>query len=77
MISVEYFNHVFTKGNHGDGHPDCTRTPIIAWGAGIGGPVLDFDNTLTIEAIDWKLSHLKQIDVGQADIAPLMVSYFN
>lgn len=60
-------------GNHGDGHPDCTRTPIIAWGAGIGASSKDSSNALSIEAINWKISHLRQFDVEQADIAPLMV----
>lgn len=61
------------SGNHGDGHPDCTRTPIIAWGSGIGAPMKGYNSEITAESTNWSLTEYKQLDVEQADIAPLMV----
>ncbi|KAG0267894.1 Glycosyl phosphatidyl inositol anchor synthesis [Actinomortierella ambigua] len=61
------------RGAHGDGHPDNTRTPLIAWGAGVAGPDKtgkghdDFSS-------DWRLDAYTRNDVRQADIAPLMAS---
>ncbi|KAI5251774.1 putative phosphatidylinositolglycan class N [Aureobasidium subglaciale] len=63
-------------GSHGDGHPDNTRTPLIAWGSGVAKPVTvssglapghddDFSS-------DWHLDHVQRNDVAQADIATLM-----
>ncbi|CAG8432974.1 11035_t:CDS:10 [Diversispora eburnea] len=62
------------RGNHGDGHPDNTRTPIIAWGAGINKP-----NKLNPIGHDefskeWELDNIQRNDILQADIAPLMAS---
>ncbi|KAI8828363.1 Phosphatidylinositolglycan class N-domain-containing protein [Chytriomyces cf. hyalinus JEL632] len=79
-----FFNHdgktayVFTadhgmsnRGNHGDGNPDNTETPLIAWGAGIAGP--DRKNAVVDSySIDWGLDKLQRVDVNQADVAPLM-----
>ncbi|KAF8885809.1 Phosphatidylinositolglycan class N-domain-containing protein [Infundibulicybe gibba] len=64
-----------TIGNHGDGHPDNTRTPLIAWGKGVRGPLPD--STLSSHdsySEPWKLGHLLRRDVEQADIASLMAS---
>lgn len=63
-------------GSHGDGHPDNTRTPLIAWGSGVAKPVI---NTSGIAeghedgvSADWGLSHVQRHDVQQADVAALM-----
>ncbi|KAI8968021.1 Phosphatidylinositolglycan class N-domain-containing protein [Mycotypha africana] len=59
------------RGAHGDGHPDNTRTPIIAWGAGIRKPILSGLGHDDFSA-EWGLSELQRDDIRQADIAPLM-----
>ncbi|KAL5119449.1 Glycosyl phosphatidyl inositol anchor synthesis [Pleosporales sp. CAS-2024a] len=63
-------------GSHGDGHPDNTRTPLIAWGAGVSKP----NKTTTGIApghedgfsSDWNLDSIERHDVDQADVAALM-----
>lgn len=63
-------------GSHGDGHPDNTRTPLIAWGAGLAKPLTTpgkiapghNDNL----SHDWNLDHVQRHDVEQADVAALM-----
>ncbi|POS84142.1 PigN-domain-containing protein, partial [Erysiphe pulchra] len=62
-------------GSHGDGHPDNTRTPLIAWGSGVAKPVktsgeiaLGHDEFSS----DWSLNHIQRHDVSQADVAALM-----
>ncbi|KAL9625737.1 MAG: hypothetical protein Q9160_000057 [Pyrenula sp. 1 TL-2023] len=63
-------------GSHGDGHPDNTRTPLIAWGSGVARPRTwkagkapghedEFSH-------DWNLDHVQRHDVAQADVAALM-----
>ena len=63
-------------GSHGDGHPDNTRTPLIAWGAGVAGPkILERGIAPGHEdgfSSDWNLDQVYRHDVAQADIAALM-----
>lgn len=59
------------RGGHGDGHPDNTRTPIVAWGAGVRKPIrssLGHDDF----SAPWGLGDVQRDDIRQADIAPLM-----
>jgi GPI ethanolamine phosphate transferase 1 len=60
-------------GSHGDGHPDNTRTPLIAWGAGIKKPEKLNPSGHDEFSGDWDLNSVERVDVNQADIAPLMV----
>ncbi|CAG8728691.1 14084_t:CDS:2, partial [Racocetra fulgida] len=62
------------RGNHGDGHPDNTRTPIIAWGAGISKPNKENPSGHDEFSMDWQLNSVQRNDILQADIAPLMAS---
>ena len=63
-------------GSHGDGHPDNTRTPLIAWGAGIARPQLVPGAKAPGHedgfSFDWGLDHVRRHDVEQADVAALM-----
>jgi phosphatidylinositol glycan class N len=62
-------------GSHGDGHPDNTRTPLIAWGSGIAKPVTTPGSIAPGHdelSSDWGLDHIQRHDVAQADVAALM-----
>lgn len=79
-----------SKGNHGDGEPDNTRTPLVAWGSGVRTPRLvdsksvqgraQLDRRIEEEASDtyysgWKgLEGLWREDVEQADVTSLMAT---
>ena len=63
-------------GSHGDGHPDNTRTPLIAWGSGVAEPIVYTTGTASGHedgfSADWGFDHIQRNDVQQADIAALM-----
>ncbi|KAK3353486.1 Phosphatidylinositolglycan class N-domain-containing protein [Lasiosphaeria hispida] len=62
-------------GSHGDGHPNNTRTPLIAWGSGVAKPELYPEKVAPGHdelSADWNLDHVRRHDVAQADVAALM-----
>ncbi|PLW56579.1 hypothetical protein PCANC_01536 [Puccinia coronata f. sp. avenae] len=67
-------------GNHGDGDPDNTRTPLVAWGSGIQKSTVDAgyadDGTVQLDPYyqNWNLNMSQRKDVEQADIAALMAA---
>ena len=68
------------RGSHGDGHPDNTRTPLVAWGAGVAKPVVSSKwGGATVAkghedgfSSDWGFDQVQRNDVAQADVAALM-----
>ncbi|KAJ5929586.1 GPI ethanolamine phosphate transferase 1 [Penicillium verhagenii] len=63
-------------GSHGDGHPDNTRTPLVAWGSGVAKPLANTPGALTGHedgfSSDWGFDKVRRHDVAQADVAALM-----
>ncbi|KAI8908971.1 Phosphatidylinositolglycan class N-domain-containing protein [Gorgonomyces haynaldii] len=60
------------RGSHGDGDPENTQTPLIAWGAGVAKPNRTHLAGHDMISFDWGLDEFQRVDVNQADIAPLM-----
>ena len=61
--------------NHGDGNPDSTRTPLVAWGSGVRpSEKVSAASGHDEYSLPWDLVERRRQDVEQADIAPLMVS---
>merc|ERR1712223_1734623 len=63
-------------GSHGSGSDHETRTPIIAWGAGIGLPEIARQNKEDVHYNQnnlWNLNNAPlRKDINQTDVAPLM-----
>ncbi|KAJ5892840.1 GPI ethanolamine phosphate transferase 1 [Penicillium tannophilum] len=63
-------------GSHGDGHPDNTRTPLVAWGSGVAKPLSNTPGVATGHedgfSSDWGFDQVRRHDVAQADVAALM-----
>ncbi|EGE78508.1 GPI ethanolamine phosphate transferase 1 [Blastomyces dermatitidis ATCC 18188] len=63
-------------GSHGDGHPDNTRTPLVAWGSGVAKPKIQKRKKAPGHedgfSSDWNLDNVHRHDVAQADVAALM-----
>lgn len=63
-------------GSHGDGHPDNTRTPLVAWGSGIARPRSVSEDVPTGHedgvSAAWGFDDIQRNDVAQADVAALM-----
>ena len=63
------------RGSHGDGDPQNTETPLIAWGAGIKRPDNKNPSGHDHQSIAWQLNSIQRNDIAQADVAPLMVCF--
>jgi GPI ethanolamine phosphate transferase 1 len=74
-VSYAFPRFGVTLGDSRTLDPDNTRTPLIAWGRGIRGPVPDsLPSSHDSYSEPWHLDHLLRRDVEQADVASLMAS---
>lgn len=77
------------SGTHGDGDPNCTRCPFVAWGSGISKPksaMLSSAAAMVAKDVDfmndsysknWSFPHLLRRDILQADICPTIATLLN
>ena len=73
-----------SRGSHGDGNPECTRTPLVCWGKGIRpfyegiGSIISDGSFPTANAEEkytkqsWMINPKYRKDIKQADMASLM-----
>lgn len=64
-------------GTHGDGDPDNTRTPFVAWGAGVSEPQaasLGLKDDHDAYSSNWGLGDYRRRDINQADLTPFMAA---
>ena len=58
---------------HGDGNPDCTKTPLVIWGSGIRKPIYRAKKPPDEETPrEWGLDNFVLQDVSQIDLTPLI-----
>uniref|UniRef100_A0A8C9XWL6 GPI ethanolamine phosphate transferase 1 n=1 Tax=Sander lucioperca TaxID=283035 RepID=A0A8C9XWL6_SANLU len=60
-------------GSHGAGHPSETLTPLVVWGAGVHNAHIVTEPQPFNDGYlqDWKLEHLRRVDVNQG-VLPLL-----
>ena len=57
---------------HGDGNPDCTRTPFLIWGSGIRKSIYREKKPQKEDTPkNWDLDNYVRKDISQIDITPL------
>lgn len=58
---------------HGDGKPECTRTPLVIWGSGIRKPIYREKKPSEEDTPwEWGLDHFVRQDISQIDLTPLI-----
>ena len=61
------------RHGHGDGNPDCTKTPLVIWGSGVRKPIYRKKKPPEEDTpSDWGLDNFVRQDVSQIDLTPLI-----